>query len=256
MGFFTFLYDAILFSGTTALGIFGAFFLPSQFVYSKTEEIMHENEERDDVIFEETYRKEFESLEKKELPSDEILENFSSKVPTPLGDVVICYTMKDKSFNYYSDRRNIPVRFLDVVAQKYVIDHDCKAIYEEEENTGEEISEELSEKELEPIVSTETGWFSSFFGSTKEPQEESRQNIEEIVESEPTKVDKEESVFATYKKNPEAKLNKNQMIEKIMNNYKYRGTLADFADAQKKEITESLEISFSKFKEMIKNKTE
>ena len=254
MGFFTFLYDAILFTGTTAIGIFGAFFLTSQFVYSKTEAIMQENEERDDVIFEETYRKEFDSLEKKELPSGEILENFSSKVTTPLGDVVICYTMKDKSFNYYSDRRNIPVRFLDVVAQKFVIEHDCKSIYEEEENTTEEIPEELSVKEPEPVVSS--GWFSSFFGGTKDPEEKREEDCKEIVETEPKKADKEDSVFATYKKNPEAKLNKNEMIEKIMNNYKYRGTLADFDDAQKKEITESLEISFSKFKEMVKNKTE
>ena len=248
MGFFTFLYDAILFTGTTALGIFGAFFLTSQFVYSKTESIMQENEERDDVIFEETYRKEFESLEKKELPSDDILENFSSTVKTPLGDVVICY--KDKCFNYYSDRRNIPVRFLDVVAQKFVIEHDCKSIYEEEENTTEEIPEELSVKEPEPVVSS--GWFSSFFGSTKEPEEKREEEYKEIVETEP----KEDSVFATYKKNPEAKLKKNEMIEKIMNNYKYRGTLADFTETRKKEITESLEISFSKFKEMVKNKTE
>ena len=254
MGFFTFLYDAILFTGTTALGIFGAFFLTSQFVYRKTEAIMQENEERDDVIFEETYRKEFESLEKKELPSDEILENFSSNVTTPLGDVVICYTMKDKSFNYYSDRRNIPVRFLDVVAQKFVIEHNCKSIYEEEENTTEEIPEDLSVKEPEPVVSS--GWLSSFFGGTKEPEEKREEDCKEIVETEPKKVEEEDSVFATYKKNPEAKLNKNEMIEKIMNNYRYRGTLADFDDAQKKEITESLEISFPKFKEMVKNKTE
>ena len=47
-----------------------------------------------------------------------------------------------------------------------------------------------------------------------------------------------------------------EMIEKAMNKYKYVGTLLDYIEHQEKVETESLEISFTQFKEMVKNKIE
>jgi hypothetical protein len=241
------MYDFILISGTTLLGVTGAFFITSQFVYNKTEQNMVEEEK--ETIFEDTYKEEFDSLEKKEIPDKEITDSYSSHVDTPLGDVVMCYDLDKKHFNYYSNRRNIPVRFLDVVAQKFVIDHDCRAIYKEEEleSESEEEQENIKEPELEPEMQSYYGWATSFLWSEKK---EEQPNTEEKEEEK-----SEDSVFATYKKKTEVKAGAN-LIEKIMNTYKYNGTLDDYENTKKKKVAESLEISFSKFKEMVKNKTE
>ena len=248
MGFFQFVFDFILFTGTTILGVTGAFFITSQFVYSKAERIMIEEEK--ETIFEDTYRDEFESLEKKEIPDKEITDDYSSHVDTPLGEVVMTYDLDKKHFNYYSNRRNIPVRFLDVVAQKFVIDHDCRAIYEEEELESES-EEQESVKEPEPEVQSYYNWATSFLWCEKEEEEPESETVSEEKEEEK----QEDSVFASYKKKPEVKA-RGKMIEKIMNSYKYKGTLDDYENTRKKEVAESLEISFSKFKEMVKNKTE
>jgi hypothetical protein len=241
------MYDFILISGTTLLGVTGAFFITSQFVYNKTEQNMVEEEK--ETIFEDTYKEEFDSLEKKEIPDKEITDSYSSHVDTPLGDVVMCYDLDKKHFNYYSNRRNIPVRFLDVVAQKFVIDHDCRAIYKEEEleSESEEEQENIKEPEPEPEMQSYYGWATSFLWSEKK---EEQPNTEEKEEEK-----SEDSVFATYKKKTEVKAGAN-LIEKIMNTYKYNGTLDDYENTKKKKVAESLEISFSKFKEMVKNKTE
>ena len=44
MGFFSFLYDVILITGTTIIGVSGAFFITSQFVY-KNNQIAEEDSE-------------------------------------------------------------------------------------------------------------------------------------------------------------------------------------------------------------------
>lgn len=249
MGFFQFVYDFILISGTTMIGIFGAFFITSQFVYNRAEQVMLEEEK--EPIFEDTYRGEFESLEKKEIPDKEIIDNYSSQVETPLGDVVMSYDLDKKHFNYYSNRRNIPVRFLDVVAQKFVIDHDCRVFYEEEELASESEEQEENVKEPEPEVQSYYGWATSFWWSEKKEELPKPETVTEEKEEEKS----EDSVFASYKKKPEVKAGA-KFIEKIMNTYKYKGTLDDYENTKKKEVAESLEISFSKFKEMVKNKTE
>lgn len=255
MGFFQFVYDFILISGTTLIGVTGAFFITSQFVYNKTEQNMIEEEK--ETIFEDTYKEEFDSLEKKEIPDKEITDSYSSHVDTPLGDVVMCYDLDKKHFNYYSNRRNIPARFLDVVAQKFVIDHDCRAIYKEEELESESEEEQDNIKEPEPEPEPEMqsyyGWATSFLWSEKKENDCETETDKVTEEKEEEK--SEDSVFAAYKKKTQVKAGAN-LIEKIMNTYKYNGTLDDYENTKKKKVAESLDISFSKFKEMVKNKTE
>ena len=94
-------------------------------------------------------------------------------------------------------------------------------------------------------------WITSYFSreAPAEPEPEP-----EPAESEAE--EEESSVFATYKKKPEINVQKAKQIEKIMNRYKYCGTLSDFNDNKEKVEQEALNISYDKFKEMVKNKTE
>ncbi len=54
---------------------------------------------------------------------------------TPVGNVVMIYSAKKESFEYYADKV-IPYEFLEVVARKYVIANNCAQIYV---RMGEEI---------------------------------------------------------------------------------------------------------------------
>ena len=47
---------------------------------------------------------------------------------TPLGNVMMCYNNKRKTFDYYSDAI-IPFRYLEPVCRKYVIMFHCRALY-------------------------------------------------------------------------------------------------------------------------------
>jgi len=252
MGFFNFIYDLIVISGATVLGVGGAFYITSLFVYTKTENELKESEEEEEN-FEDLYREEFEQLEAKERAPNEEIAEYESCVETPIGDIIITYDPEVNTFLYYSDRRTIPIRFLDVCAQKFVIDHDCKILYEEEalsDQTAEDDSQ-ADQADLSQEPEPEQGyynWITSFFSNQKVEEEEEKEEEEEEEEE-------EESVFATYKKktinNEKAKL-----IEKIMNRYKYGGSLSDYETNKENEEEEELQISFSKFKEMVKNKTE
>ena len=48
---------------------------------------------------------------------------------TPRGEIVMHYDVKTKSFNYYSNSKNIPYSTLDAVARKYVCLHKDPSVY-------------------------------------------------------------------------------------------------------------------------------
>ena len=75
---------------------------------------------------------------------------------TPIGDVLMTYDFDNETFIYYSERRTIPIRYLDTVCKKFVIDHNCKIFYKEDECVVEEdntVSEPEPEEKSESLVS-------------------------------------------------------------------------------------------------------
>ena len=259
MFIFQVLHDMIVILGATAIGVVGAFFVVSKIAYN-VDEIENDSDNDDSKDFEQMYREDFNNLDIKELPSKEIIDTFVSSVDTPSGEVIITYNLDEKTFYYYTDRRNIPIRFLDISAQKFVVDHDCRAIYEEEELN--DVFDESSVKEPFEENEQETyyQWLSNKFFSTTQ-SEETHKSIPDEEDSEHSEHsehshDEVESVFATYKTNAKQKREKRQEVEKIMNKYKFGGTMLDFNNKRESKNQEELEISFTKFKEMVKNKTE
>jgi len=283
MGFFNLIYDLIVITGSVVIGIGGAFYITSLFVYSTpSNNLLEEDEEEPD--FDETYREEFEKLEIKERPSNDTINDFVSSLNSPIGEIVMTYNPEVNTFYYYSDRRTIPIRFLDVGAQKFVIDNDCKILYEEEplESDAEEPPAEQPEPELE--TESYYNWLTSYFYQAEQAQAEQAQAEQAQAEqaqaeqaqaeqaqaeqaqaeqaqaeqdqAEQDQSDEESSVFASYKKNPEINRVKAQQIEKIMNRYKYCGTLIDYETNKEKQEEEALNISFIKYKEIVKNKNE
>ena len=269
MGFFSFIYDLIVISGATIIGVGGAFFITSQFVYATPRHRDFDDEEEEETDFEDTYREEFEKLEVKERAPDDVIADYVSSIETPIGEVVMTYNAEMNTFYYYCNRRTVPIRFLDVGAQKFVIDNNCKVLYEEkpldDEADQEQGEQEQGEQEQGQQEQAELqnqsyyNWIAGYFSREAPPEPEADPEPEPEAESEEepgTENEEESSVFATYKKKPEINVQKAKQIEKIMNRYKYCGTLSDFNDNKEKVEQEALNISYDKFKEMVKNKTE
>lgn len=66
----------------------------------------------------------------------ELTENFVNNLSlktvtetTPRGDVLMYYSSKLNSFVYHSKTKEIPYKYLETVARKYVIEYKCKSLY-------------------------------------------------------------------------------------------------------------------------------
>jgi hypothetical protein len=179
---------------------------------------------------------------------------------TPIGNVLMIYEKNRESFKYYSDC-NIPYRYLEVVARKYVKSYDCRPIFVDMEEELRLFEEKwANEQELKKIK-----------------EEEDKKKTEEAVKNQQPNEQKK-NVFAKFKsynkdaggkismaappKNsiPNKSASANKENEKILlkeraNRYTYEGKFANFNFLQKidrKVFNKKLGLSFTDFKK-IKN---
>jgi hypothetical protein len=176
---------------------------------------------------------------------------------TPIGNVIMIYQKDKESFKYYSDC-NIPYRYLEVVARKYVKIFNCRPIFvdmEEELRLFEEKWEK--EQELKKI-------------KEEEDKKDEEQNKE-------IKIEPKKNVFARFKsynkdagskismapppKNSiaknvsESKENEKILLKERANRYTYEGKFANFnflQKVEKKVFNKKLGITFADFKKMKK----
>ena len=88
-------------------------------------------EEVPEIAFENRYFTEYDDLEEKEL-TDKFVKDLTLNVireETPKGEVLMYYGHEMGSFIYYSKTKEIPYKYLETLARKYVITYDCKRIY-------------------------------------------------------------------------------------------------------------------------------
>ena len=71
----------------------------------------------------------------------------SLRETTPRGEIVMYYDAETKSFNYYSNSKNIPYSTLDAVARKYVCLYNVPSIYIDIRDEVQKGREKLSKKE-------------------------------------------------------------------------------------------------------------
>jgi len=88
--------------------------------------------------------------------SKEKYKNYKNNIlieKTPIGNVAMFYDSVSETFTYYSDNA-IPYRFLEVVARRYVLLHNCIELYidmEEELEKKKLLDKQLKDKKLEEI---------------------------------------------------------------------------------------------------------
>ena len=99
-----------------------------------TNETNFPKEKKETIIlnkFEDKYIEDVKKIKERELTDEQLVHLKYSFVfeNTPMGHVVMYYDQETKMFFYYCDRKDIPYKYLDVVARKYVKIFDCKIIY-------------------------------------------------------------------------------------------------------------------------------
>ena len=134
---------------------------------------------------------------------------------TPRGDVLMYYSSKLNSFVYHSKTKEIPYKYLETLARKYVIIYDCKKLYidiRKEYEKGVNKYKELKEnKTTESVVSGEVE------GAEK----------------------KKKQLFASFKTyNRKGEVNAKQkdkiyILREKSNRYSYRGKIEEYKEDTK-----------------------
>jgi len=186
---------------------------------------------------------------------------------TPLGNVLMIYDTERNTFRYYSDN-NIPYRYLETAARKYVKQFACRPIYIDME---------------EELLLAEQKWDKEKKEKDEKDELEKKKREEEIDKNKKQQVEKRNvfTKFKSYNKDIGAgkvnyaappknsipnnkKLTDDQEKEKILlkdkaNRYTYEGKFANFSFIKKvdrKVVDKKFGMSFADFKKMKKEKNE
>jgi len=212
-----------------------------------------EDEEREEDGKEEEEGEEEESEDSEPYEENENLvslkENFIEE-NTPRGIIYMAYDNTIESYIYYSKTKDIPYKYLETVARKYVIDNKCLNIYvdyKEEYIQGlNKYKQRLQERKelLENKIK-------------EKEQKQDEDNVE----------NKKKNIFANFKSyNKQDKSTKNNtdtntkeyILTENSNHYKYKGNLDDYEQmlkekaSQESVLKEYEQIDFKAYKNMIK----
>lgn len=169
---------------------------------------------------------------------------------SPRGIIYMAYDNSIESYIYYSKTKDIPYKYLETVARKYVIDNKCLNIYvdyKEEYIQGlNKYKQRLQErKEL----------------LEKKKKKQEQKDHEDNVEN------KKKNIFANFKSyNKQDKSTKNNtdtstkeyILTENSNHYKYKGNLDDYEkmlkekESQESVLKEYEQIDFKAYKNIIK----
>lgn len=174
---------------------------------------------------------------------------------TPRGDVLMYYSSKLGSFVYHSKTKEIPYKYLETVARKYVIEYNCKKLYID------------IRKEYEKGLNK--------YNEIKEKEEKAAKDLKDGVVDE-TKENKKKQIFANFKTyNRKGEVHNKQkdkiyILKEQANRYSYRGKIEEYSEAKvesclDKKMLENLgdkrseeekkmkDIDFASFKKMNMN---
>ena len=171
-----------------------------------------------EIAFENRYFTEYDELEEKDL-TDKFVKDLALNVireETPKGEVLMYYSHEMGSFIYYSKTKEIPYKYLETLARKYVIIYDCKRIYidiRKEYEKGLNKYNEMKENKT-PVGGSEGGAATGDDGGAK----------------------KKKQIFASFKTyNRKSEVNIKQkdkiyILREKANRYSYRGKIEEYKE--------------------------
>jgi len=222
---------------------------------NETITILKNSLNNDNLLQTEQEQRAFQTIIKKRL--DKLKHNYVIE-KTPLGNVLMLYDNERESFTYYSDS-NVPYRYLEVVARKYVKMFNCRPLYID------------MEEELKIV---DEKWTKDYEMKKAKEAEEKLKAEEAVKLNKP--IEQKKNVFAKFKhynkdaggkismatapKNSipnknmtETKENEKILLKERANRYTYEGKFANFNFLQKierKVFNKKLGLTFADFKKM------
>ncbi len=159
---------------------------------------------------------------------------------TPRGDVLMYYSSKMGSFVYHSRTKEIPYKYLETVARRYVIEYNCKKLYidiRKEYEKGVNKYKEIKAKEDKAAADAKDG------------------KVEDVKEN------KKKQIFAnlkTYNRKGEVhnkQKDKIYILKEQANRYSYRGKIEEYSEAKVESCLDKngKDIDFASFKKMNMN---
>ena len=159
---------------------------------------------------------------------------------TPRGDVLMYYSSNLGSFVYHSRTKEIPYKYLETVARKYVIEYNCKKLYidiRKEYEKGLNKYNEIKEKEEKAVKDAKDG----------------------VVDE--TKENNKKQIFANFKTyNRKGEVHNKQkdkiyILKEQANRYSYRGKIEEYSEAKVESCLDKngKDIDFASFKKMNMN---
>ena len=234
--------DFLYIAGTITIG-FGIASWITALLTPKDWDVVYTETETEREKYEKKFEEEFSRLNVHNLNKEE-QDDFKHSAcieECPRGKVIMRYNLEEETFEYFTNSRNIPHNYLDVVARKFIIENDCKIIYKLEiESNDDDVKSNNEENDEE---SDNDG---------KEEHEESSDKNE--CDNEEHDEEEETSVFATFKKTEEAK--KTPLIVKVINKYKSVGTIDDYERVNLQNQTNTgeekvIKLTFKDYKNMV-----
>jgi hypothetical protein len=159
---------------------------------------------------------------------------------TPRGDVLMYYSSKLGSFVYHSRTKEIPYKYLETVARKYVIEYNCKKLYVD------------IRKEYEKGLNK--------YNEIKEKEEQATRDAKD-GKVDDTKENNKKQVFANFKTyNRKGEVHNKQkdkiyILKEQANRYSYRGKIEEYSEAKVESCLDKngKDIDFASFKKMNMN---
>jgi hypothetical protein len=182
-----------------------------------------------------------------EIVEEELTEEFVNDLSlntvtetTPRGDVLMYYSSKLGSFVYHSRTKEIPYKYLETVARKYVIEYNCKKLYVD------------IRKEYEKGLNK--------YKESKEKEEQAARDVKD-GKVDDTKENKKKQVFANFKTyNRKGEVHNKQkdkiyILKEQANRYSYRGKIEEYSEAKVESCLDKngKDIDFASFKKMNMN---
>jgi tetratricopeptide (TPR) repeat protein len=205
-----------------------------------------------EVAFENRYFTEYDDLEEKDL-TDKFVKDLTLNVireETPKGEVLMYYSHEMESFVYYSKTKEIPYKYLETLARKYVIMYDCKKLYVDIRKEYEKGLNKYNEMKENKTPESGTGGAGGEGGGSEKKKKQ-------LFVS-----------FKTYNRKGEVNIkqkDKIYILREKANRYSYRGKIEEYKEEYKEDTMSDEEISeqhdgcnmekkidFSSFKKMNK----
>ena len=207
-----------------------------------------------EIAFENRYFTEYDDLEEKDL-TDKFVKDLTLNVireETPKGEVLMYYGHEMESFIYYSKTKEIPYKYLETLARKYVIMYDCKKLYVDIRKEYEKGLNKYNEMKENKTPESGTG------GAGGEGEGGSEKKKKQLFVS-----------FKTYNRKGEVNIkqkDKIYILREKANRYSYRGKIEEYKEEEQNEKMDELsdciesngvvkekKIDFSEFKKMNKH---